>query len=73
MTHHLKIKDLVVTLIFILMPLGVSQSAAESSDEWKTLRVCADPNSMPLSNIKEEGFENKIAQLFAKELGWSLK
>lgn len=73
MTHLLKIKNLVVVLTFIVMPLGVSQSAGESFDEWTTLRVCADPNSMPLSNIKEEGFENKIAQLFSKELGWSLK
>ena len=41
-------------------------------DNWTTLRVCADPNSMPLSNIKKEGFENKIAELFAKDLGWKL-
>ena len=27
---------------------------------------------MPLSNIKKEGFENKIAELFAKDLGWKL-
>ncbi|OUV04153.1 MAG: hypothetical protein CBC42_00150 [Betaproteobacteria bacterium TMED82] len=40
---------------------------------WETLRVCADPNSMPLSNQKQEGFENKIAELMAKEFGWSLK
>ena len=41
-------------------------------DNWTTLRVCADPNSMPLSNIKKEGFENKIAELLAKDLGWKL-
>jgi quinoprotein dehydrogenase-associated probable ABC transporter substrate-binding protein len=73
MTHFLKVKYSVVALTFILIPLDVSQSAGESFDRWTTLRVCADPNSMPLSNIKEEGFENKIARLFAKELGWSLK
>ena len=73
MTQILKIKNLVLVLALILMPLSVSQSAGESFDEWTTLRVCADPNSMPLSNINEEGFENKIAQLFAKDLGWSLK
>ena len=27
---------------------------------------------MPLSNIKKEGFENKIAELLAKDLGWKL-
>jgi quinoprotein dehydrogenase-associated probable ABC transporter substrate-binding protein len=32
-------------------------------------RVCADPENMPFSNQKQEGFENKIADLVAKELG----
>ena len=31
------------------------------------LRVCNDPDNMPFSNQKEEGFENKIARLIAKE------
>jgi quinoprotein dehydrogenase-associated probable ABC transporter substrate-binding protein len=31
-------------------------------------RVCADPNSMPFSNEKGEGFENKLAELFAHKL-----
>ena len=35
------------------------------------LRVCADPDNMPLSNQKGEGFEQKIAELIAKE--WSSK
>ena len=35
----------------------------------KVLRVCADPNNMPFSNEKQEGFENKIADLYAKQLG----
>jgi quinoprotein dehydrogenase-associated probable ABC transporter substrate-binding protein len=33
------------------------------------LRVCADPNNMPFSNEKGEGFENKLAELFAEKLG----
>lgn len=32
-------------------------------------RVCADPNNLPFSNEKGEGFENKLAELIAKELG----
>ena len=27
------------------------------------LKVCADPNNLPFSNEKGEGFENKIAEL----------
>jgi quinoprotein dehydrogenase-associated probable ABC transporter substrate-binding protein len=35
-------------------------------------RVCADPRSLPFSNEKAEGFENKLAKLFADKLGKSL-
>ncbi|MEF3366578.1 substrate-binding domain-containing protein [Methylocystis sp. 9N] len=38
----------------------------------QTLRVCADPNNLPFSNEKGEGFENKIAELLAKKLGKGL-
>ena len=33
------------------------------------LRVCSDPDNMPLSNAAGEGFENKLAALVAGELG----
>ncbi|MEP6686731.1 MAG: quinoprotein dehydrogenase-associated putative ABC transporter substrate-binding protein, partial [Gemmatimonadales bacterium] len=32
------------------------------------IRVCADPDNMPSSNDKSEGYENKIAELIAKDL-----
>lgn len=35
----------------------------------KVLRVCADPNNLPFSNAKGEGFENKLAELVARDLG----
>ena len=35
----------------------------------KVLRVCADPHNMPFSTDKGEGFENKLAELFAEKLG----
>jgi quinoprotein dehydrogenase-associated probable ABC transporter substrate-binding protein len=38
----------------------------------KVLRVCADPNNLPFSNEKGEGFENKIAELLAVKLGKKL-
>jgi quinoprotein dehydrogenase-associated probable ABC transporter substrate-binding protein len=41
---------------------------AEAVDH-SALRVCADPNNLPFSNDKGEGFENKIAELLAAELG----
>ena len=38
----------------------------------KVLRVCSDPRSLPFSNEKGEGFENKLAELLAAKLGKSL-
>jgi mxaJ protein len=32
------------------------------------LRVCADPNNLPFSNERREGFENKIAAMIARDL-----
>src|SRR5213595_3598730 len=34
----------------------------------KVLRVCADPHNLPFSNEKGEGFENRLAELFARKL-----
>lgn len=35
-------------------------------------KVCADPDNMPFSNSKQEGFEDKIAEVLAKDLGKKL-
>jgi quinoprotein dehydrogenase-associated probable ABC transporter substrate-binding protein len=36
------------------------------------LRVCADPNNLPFSDSQARGFENKLADLVARELGKSV-
>jgi len=33
-----------------------------------TLRVCADPANLPFSNRRQQGFENRIAELLAKDM-----
>jgi len=38
-----------------------------------TLRVCADPNNLPYSNQQKKGFENRIADLIAKDLGTNVE
>ena len=35
----------------------------------RELKVCADPNNLPFSNQRREGFENRLAELIAAELG----
>lgn len=54
----------VACLLVGVYPWGAALYAAPH-----TFRVCADPNNLPFSNRKQEGFENKIAALLARELG----
>jgi mxaJ protein len=39
-----------------------------AADARRVLRVCADPNNLPFSNERGEGFENELAKLVAREL-----
>lgn len=48
---------------YILPPRQKKIPASENA-----LRVCADPNNLPFSNQKGEGFENKIAELIAADM-----
>ncbi|HEX8651003.1 MAG TPA: substrate-binding domain-containing protein [Pyrinomonadaceae bacterium] len=46
-----------------------TQKATSTSHVPRTsLRVCADPNNLPFSNDRLEGFENRIAELIAREM-----
>jgi len=50
--------------------LGTPARAGQPADPAEgMLRVCADPNNLPFSNAKGEGFENQLAELVARELG----
>ena len=46
-------------------------AAAPSAAAWE-MRVCADPDYMPQSNRDGEGYENKIVEILADELGAEL-
>lgn len=46
---------------------------ADAPGADKVLRVCQDPNNLPFSHRSRAGFENRIAALFAQELGWKLE
>jgi len=48
-------------------------SAQRPQAPTRVLRVCADPNNLPFSNEREEGFENRLAELVARELGARLE
>jgi mxaJ protein len=52
----------------ILGVLGSAAAVGEEAAPGSPLRVCADPNNLPFSNAKGEGFENELAQMVAQEL-----
>lgn len=63
-----------MTGALLLSLLALSTHAQDQSgSERKVLRVCQDPKNLPMSDQQEHGFENKIAALFAKKLGWKLE
>jgi mxaJ protein len=51
---------LVAMVCAVFVPSAIGASA---------LRVCADPNNLPYSNERQQGFENRIADLVARDLG----
>ncbi|MFQ3790279.1 quinoprotein dehydrogenase-associated putative ABC transporter substrate-binding protein [Halomonas sp. A29] len=58
-----------VTLVLGLVTFGVAVAEPPERQERETLRVCADGNNLPFSNQAGEGFENRIAELLAEDLG----
>jgi quinoprotein dehydrogenase-associated probable ABC transporter substrate-binding protein len=66
---------LIRSIVALLLTAGTAHaqapglgSSAELVDP-NAFRVCADPNNLPFSNEAGEGFENKLAELFAHKLG----
>lgn len=51
----------------------VSGALLANPQDPKQLRVCADPDNLPFSNERQEGFENRIAQFLAQEMQATLK
>ncbi len=52
--------------------IRAAAKAAYKQKKLKELKVCADPGNMPLSDIKGEGFQNKMAEVLGEALGASV-
>ncbi len=48
--------------------LPLALACGSRSVPGSELRVCADPNNLPFSNQRQEGFENRLAELIGSEL-----
>jgi quinoprotein dehydrogenase-associated probable ABC transporter substrate-binding protein len=61
--------SLLLTLSTACVEKGKSAVVSEPAPKKReALRVCADPNNLPFSNDKGEGFENKLAELVGREM-----
>jgi quinoprotein dehydrogenase-associated probable ABC transporter substrate-binding protein len=58
----------VLLSIDLVAPVCAAEGQRTDLVNRTALRVCADPANMPFSNDKNEGFENKIAEIVAAEL-----
>lgn len=71
--HSLMTRFSLVGAIVSLALLASVPAPAQSAAPARVLRVCADPNNLPYSNEKREGFENRIAELVAREMKAELR
>ena len=64
---------LIAATLTTLALFAPEPAAAQTTTSAHVLRVCADPNNLPFSNERREGFENRIAELVARELKAELR
>jgi quinoprotein dehydrogenase-associated probable ABC transporter substrate-binding protein len=58
----------VISTLHRLLTIAVLAGVATSIHAKEKFKVCADPLNPPYSTKNKDGFENKIAELFAKKL-----
>ena len=64
----------ILSLVALAAPGGAGAQDGDAGGALELIdphvfRACADPRNLPFSNEAGEGFENKIAELFAHKLG----
>jgi quinoprotein dehydrogenase-associated probable ABC transporter substrate-binding protein len=69
MTHAGFHRCAIATAGVALFALSLGAAAQDAPAKRTEFRVCQDPNNLPFSNVKGEGIENKIAEVFGKSLG----
>lgn len=61
-------------LALLTLPLLAAACAPDAAARpVRELRVCADPNNLPFTNQRLQGFENEIAALVARDLGATVR
>ena len=60
-------------LIVMMLAFAAVACMAEGREPERILKVCADPNNLPFTNQKLQGFENELADLIARDLGATVR
>ncbi len=58
----------VIALVASLGAAVLACSEGVHREQARELRVCADPNNLPFSNSRREGFENRLADIVARDM-----
>ena len=59
----------IALLVLAVCVAGCATRESSMAQGGRQLRVCADPNNLPFTNSRLEGFENRIAELLGRDLG----
>jgi len=73
MKYPLRLRLPAITCLSLLIATTACGRAPDVRAVTPDLRVCADPNNLPFSNSRREGFENRIADLIARDMGRTVK
>jgi mxaJ protein len=60
-------------LAALCVVLTIAAGCGHAAKATQPLRVCSDPNNLPFSNQQQQGFENRIADLLARDLGTTVE
>jgi len=58
-----------VSRLAVVVALGMGSGSVAAQATRTAFRPCIDPSNLPFANEKGQGFENRIAELFAGKLG----
>lgn len=67
------VRPLLFVAVGVLMATSAHVCVSAPANANRVLTVAADPNNLPFSNDREEGFENQLARLVANELHLELR
>jgi mxaJ protein len=60
--------SLCIGVLAVLLLAACAPKQQQIAQPVRELRVCSDPNNLPYSNQRQEGYENRLAEMLARDL-----